>query len=119
MIRPKVYIAGPYTKGDVAVNVRKAINAGNTLIDLGFAPYVPHLTHFIHMIHPRAYETWINLDETWVLSCDCLLRLPGESKGAESEVRLALENNIPVYISIEELVADWIRKRKKERESSE
>ena len=40
----KVYIAGPYTKGDVALNVRKAYEAANQLADLGFAPFVPHAT---------------------------------------------------------------------------
>lgn len=35
----RVYVAGPYTKGDVAVNVRNAYEAANRLADLGFAPF--------------------------------------------------------------------------------
>lgn len=31
----RVYIAGPYTKGDVAVNVRNAIEAGNMVAGCG------------------------------------------------------------------------------------
>jgi hypothetical protein len=46
------------------------------------------------------------LDKEWVLRCDCLLRLPGESPGADEEVELAVKNNIPVFYSIDELAAD-------------
>lgn len=41
-MREKIYVAGPYTKGDVAENVHKAFKAANDLADLGFAPFVPH-----------------------------------------------------------------------------
>ena len=99
----KVYIASPYTKGDVAVNVHKQMECADSLIALGFAPFVPLYSHFQHMFFPRPYEDWIKLDNEWVLSCDCLLRLEGESKGADLEVDLALINNIPVYYAIEKL----------------
>jgi hypothetical protein len=46
----RIYVAGPYTKGDVAVNVRNAFEAANRLADVGFAPFVPHATHFWHML---------------------------------------------------------------------
>jgi hypothetical protein len=100
----RVYIAGPYTKGDVALNVRNAIEAGDRLYTLGYIPYIPHLTHYWHTIFPRPYEDWMQLDFNWVVVCDVLLRLPGESKGADEEVKLALENKIPVYYAIEQLV---------------
>jgi hypothetical protein len=48
----RVYAAGPYTKGDVALNVRSACEAANRVADLGFAPFVPHATHFWHMLFP-------------------------------------------------------------------
>ena len=100
----KVYIASPYTKGDVAVNVKAQLDCADELIDLGFAPFAPLYTHFQHMVHPRPYKDWIRLDREWVLICDCLLRLPGESSGADSEVELAEQNNIPVYYDIDSLV---------------
>lgn len=31
----KVYVAGPYTKGDAAINVRNALVAANSLADVG------------------------------------------------------------------------------------
>lgn len=99
----KVYIASPYTKGDVAINVKTQMDCADELMNLGYAPFVPLYTHFQHMVHPRPYQDWIELDKVWVLSCDCLLRLPGESKGADGEVELALANGIPVFYNVEEL----------------
>lgn len=105
--RPKkrrIYIASPYTKGDVTQNVRLQIDVADELMDEGYVPFVPLLSHFQHMIHPRDYEEWIEIDKEWVLSCDAVLRLGGESEGADGEVDLALEKGIPVFFSIEELL---------------
>jgi hypothetical protein len=35
--------------------------------------------------------------------CDAVLRLPGESKGADNDVRLARERGLPVYYRIEDV----------------
>lgn len=99
----KVYIAGPYTKGDVAINVNRVIQAADKLLALGFIPYVPHLTHFWHLISPHPYETWLDIDNAFLVLCDCVLRLPGESSGADKEVELAKAKGIPVYYNIEEI----------------
>lgn len=101
----KIYIAGPYSKGDVAINVREAIDAADQLLDLGFVPFIPHLSHFWHLLSPKQYEKWLEYDNHWVPVCDALLRLPGESSGADKEVELAKSFNIPVYHSIQELLA--------------
>lgn len=103
-MRQKIYVAGPYTKGDVAVNVRNAIEAGNILADLGFAPFVPHLTHFWHLVFPRPYEFWCDLDNQFIAHCDGMLRLPGVSTGSDAEVELAKQQGIPVFTSIDDLV---------------
>lgn len=99
----KVYVAGPYTKGDVAVNVRNALEAANRLADMGYMPFVPHLSHFWHILFPRPYEFWCELDNVFLPHCDALLRLPGESSGAEKEMLLAASLGIPVFHSIESL----------------
>ena len=52
----KVYIASLYTKGDVAVNVKRQIDAAHEVMNNGFAPFVPLYSHFQHMVHPRPYE---------------------------------------------------------------
>lgn len=98
-----VYIASPYTIGDIAINVKRQIDTANILIDLGYCPIAPLLSHFQHLVHPRPYEDWVKIDNELVLRSDIVLRLHGESKGADAEVKLAILNNIPVVSSIEEI----------------
>jgi len=99
----KVYIASPYTIGDVAVNVKVQMDMADILMDEGFLPFVPLYSHFQHMAHPRPYEDWIYMDLEWIKSCDALLRLPGESKGADGEVNFAKQLGIPVFYNIKDL----------------
>lgn len=103
--RKRVYIAGPYSQGEPEANVASAIDAANALLDRNYAPFVPHLTHFWHLQHNRPYEEWMGLDFEWVQACDCLLRLEGPSSGADREVVLATNKGIPVYLSLDTLVA--------------
>jgi hypothetical protein len=100
----KVYIASPYTLGDVAVNVKTQIDTADELITLGFIPFVPLMSHFQHMIHPRPYDDWLDIGLEWLSVCDCLLRLPGKSAGADFEVLQAQELGIPVFYSLNELI---------------
>jgi hypothetical protein len=100
-----VYIASRYTKGDVVGNVRESMIAADALVQLGYAPFLPLLSHFWEFLSPKPYQTWMKLDSEWVLRCDCLLRLPGESSGADAEVVLATKNGIPVFYDIGELVS--------------
>lgn len=99
----KVFIASPYTLGDVAVNVKVQIDTADELMNLGFTPFVPLLSHFQHLSKPRPYEDWIANDLEWLSACDCLLRLPGDSKGADGEVRYAKRTYKNVFYSIDEL----------------
>src|SRR3990167_183968 len=99
-----VYIASPYTQGSVSNNVRNSIEAAETLLDCGFLPFVPLLSHFWDLIVKHDYDFWMAMDLEWVARCDILLRLPGESKGADTEVARAKEIGVPVYFSVGELV---------------
>jgi hypothetical protein len=100
----KIYIAGPYTKGDVALNVRNAVYAGNLVAHFGHFPFIPHLSHFWHMLTPHEdIEFWYKQDIEWLKVCDALLRIEGESKGADEEERIAREMGIPIYYSVFEI----------------
>lgn len=99
----KVYIAGPYTKGDVGINVRNAMDVCNKLINLGIIPFCPHLMHFQNISYPQSYETWLEYDIEWLKQCDIILRLNGESDGADYEVTVAEHRDMPVFYTIEEL----------------
>ena len=96
----KIYIAGPYTKGDVAVNVREAILAGNYVALMGHVPFIPHLTHFWHLLQPHDYDFWMRQDEEWLKCCDAILRCQGESAGADKEVEIAQGLGMPIYYSV-------------------
>lgn len=97
-----VYIASPYTKGDAAINVRTSLHVAKTLAIAGFTPFVPLLYHFWHFMDPQPYEFWTKLDLDWIHQCDVVLRLPGESSGADAEVALALELGKIVVYSVSE-----------------
>lgn len=101
MKRLRVYIAGPYTKGDKLDNVRRAIDAATIVLALGHFPYIPHLTHYWDERHPHDYETWMELDFAYLDVCDVLIRLSGESPGADREVEQARAKGIRVFDSIE------------------
>jgi hypothetical protein len=100
----RIYVAGPYSKGDTAINVRNAMEAGVKLLELGHAPYVPHLTHFLHLHKPQPYEVWTTLDNAYLPYCEALIRLPGESSGADAEVALARKLSIPVFEGLNEFL---------------
>ena len=97
----KVYIAAPYTNGDTVQNVRTAIDFAESLANCGLIPFVPHLTHFWHFVHPHDIEFWYAYDIEWLKACDLLVRLPGESSGADEEVRIAETMGIPVIFSFD------------------
>jgi hypothetical protein len=99
----KIYVAGPYTKGDVAINVRNAFQVANILAERGFAPYVPHSTHFWHLIFPHDYEFWLNLDREFIPCCDAILRIHGDSNGADKEVKYATELGLPIFFDVDTL----------------
>jgi hypothetical protein len=99
-----VYVASPYTKGDPQENTNISFDCALDLIEAGFAPYAPLYSHYLHLRRPQDYHVWTKLDLIWVLKCDCLLRLPGESSGADGEVEFAKINNIPVFYSKADLI---------------
>lgn len=100
----RVYIAAPYTAPDQAENVRNAIVAFLQLADAGHVPFCPHLYHFLHMFSPREYAYWMRQDIAWLDVCEVLVRLPGNSKGADTEEARARARGIPVFYSVGEFL---------------
>lgn len=98
-----IYIASPYTTGDVAANVASQIDAAHRIMDMGHAPIAPLLSHYLHIYRQRPYEDWINADLEIVKKCDALIRLPGESNGADNEVSMAEGLGVPVAHSWKDL----------------
>ena len=103
---PKIYIAGPYSRPDPVVNVRAAIVVADELCAAGFVPFVPHLSHLWHLIAPKEYQTWLAYDLHWLSVCDAVIRLPGESPGADRECESARILGLPVFGTVAEVV-EW------------
>lgn len=105
-----VYVAGPLSKGNVAHNVRKAIEIAEKLWEIGYVPFIPHLTHFWSCISPHPDEEyidkngklafWLEYDFEVLKRCQALFRIRGESVGADMEVELANKSKIPVFYDL-------------------
>lgn len=100
----KVYIAGPISVGDLETNVKNATEAARELIKHGFAPLCPQLSCYMAGSTPCAgagfdHATWLEVDLPWVGVADVVLRLPGESVGADREVAEARRLGVEVWHS--------------------
>lgn len=101
-----IYVAGPITAGDQFLNVRAAVGMAELLRRAGYFPFCPHLSAFWHMLEDGiSYEEWLIYDFAWIDKCDAILRMPGESPGADREVLYAQSRGIPVFTSIDALKA--------------
>jgi len=109
--RLRIYIAGPITKGPLAENIKQATDAAMRLLKAGFGPLCPHLSCYMGGPAPAVlpgdttHEDWYEADMPWVAVSDAVLRLPGESVGADKETALAQQLGIPVYTDVEMLIA--------------
>lgn len=113
--RLRIYIAGPYTHGDVAVNVHRAMLAGMSILDAGHLPFIPHLNHFLHMSYLRPYEAWLQFDLSWLTACHAVLRLDGHSPGADREVERAKQLGLTIYDSLSACLEALPPRREEER----
>lgn len=111
-----ILIAGPYrsgTRGDpalIARNLATLEEAAGPIFRLG---HVPMIGEWVALPVLRTlddggaadgdvmYETAHRL----LQHCDAVLRLPGESAGADQDVAIARERGLPVYRSVEEIPA--------------
>jgi len=99
----KIYLAAPYTLGDVAWNIHRVFKVADQLVEKGHIPIIPHLTHFWHLVSPKPVRFWYEYDLHLLKMCDGLLRLDGNSKGADNEVLVASGMGMPIYYSLEEV----------------
>lgn len=101
---PLVYVAAPYTRPDPVENTNRLIRAVNRIADDGVVtPFAPHLTLLWHLVEPRPLEFWYAYDLAVLKRCDAVLRLPGDSTGADREVAFAESRSIPVFLEVNAL----------------
>jgi nucleoside 2-deoxyribosyltransferase len=98
---PLIYLSGPLTTGDTIGNIRRAVELGAALIDVGYAVIIPHEKAFcMEMLRPKTYDEWLEYDFRCIACCDAVFRMPGESRGGDAEVSFAGRNRIPVYYTL-------------------
>ena len=99
-----VFIASPYAIGDAQENVDRQREIAHILTDYGYVPLPPLvLGHYLEQWRSRPEDEYIAMDFELLAKCDVLLRLEGESAGADAEVTFAKERGIPVVYSVDEL----------------
>jgi hypothetical protein len=117
ILRPWVYIASPYTRGDQAINTRFQMRIWDCLLDIGVTPIAPLWSHFQHLHNPRPYRDWAEYDNQIIRRCDACLRLAAtdeetnyrqhDSTGADAEVLLFQSLGKPVFTDFRGLMA-WL-----------
>ena len=112
-----ILIAGPYasgTNGDPLLmrqNLDRLEEAAWPLFEAGHLPMIgewialpvlqsagasgPNDPLAEHVMYPTA--------ERLLQRCDAVLRLPGESRGADQDVAIALSRNLPVYYDLADI----------------
>ena len=99
----RVYIAGPYgdTNSDwkIQQNVDRADETARNVLAAGHNVFCPHkMTHRWEKDTRFTTQDFIDLDLSFIsLWADCILRIPGESKGADIEVDYARMLRLPIY----------------------
>jgi hypothetical protein len=99
-----VYVAAPYNSNPIH-NTWQSMIYANQLVDLGLIPIVPHISSMLWNLHtPRPEAFWYQYTMELMRLCDAVVRFPGESKGAEAEIREAETMGILVFYNIKDLV---------------
>ena len=121
----RVFISGPISKGDMVENLRRADDAMLALMKAGLAPFNPMLSCYAGGLEcpdnrdqgvyglasahggfrDLTHADWIAMDLAWVEVADAVLRLPGESTGADAECAHADECGVPVFHAVDAVVA--------------
>lgn len=97
---PILYISGPISLGDRTKHVAAGYRWEAWAMQNGFAPINPICT----TVAPFAWEDWANHDLwmqrslTMVSVSDVMVRIPGESLGADEEVAYATAHKIPCFL---------------------
>ena len=91
-----------------------AVDMAEVLLDHDLMPFVPQLCFVWNLLRPRPdeeiYKLFLEYDFYWLSRCHALLRLPGESFGADEEIKVARALGIPVFFDLTDLLAAFGKK---------
>jgi hypothetical protein len=103
----RIFISGPYgdnnPKEVIAENVRKADELARYLLSKGHQVYCPHKMSWGWEDDKRlTTEQFYELDKSFLRYwANAIVRIPGESKGADGEMLLAKDMKLKVYELLE------------------
>jgi hypothetical protein len=114
-----ILIAGPYRSGTDDDPARMAANLErleSVSVPLFRAGHIPMIGEWVALpLGKQAGSTGVSdpiygefaypVAERLLQHCDAVLRVPGASKGADEDVRLARERGLPVYFDVSEVPA--------------
>lgn len=95
-MKPLVYVAGPMSL-DPWGCVRLANMAFTELRNEGLVPFCPQFSVIAEMVESRPYEDWLSYDFDVIRHCAAVVRLPGESPGADRECEFGRSLGVPVF----------------------
>lgn len=113
-----ILIAGPYrsgTNGDpalIARNLARLEEASGPIFRLGHVPMIGEWVALPILrtldatdadVDAGAGDVMYETAHRLLQHCDAVLRLPGESSGADKDVEIARERGLPVYRALEEI----------------
>lgn len=107
----KVYVAGAMSGNELEYlrNLRKGIRLSVEVLQAGYIPFSPFIDYpfFLALREDEEItgEQIKNYSMEWLKVCDAILLVPGweNSKGTKAEIEKAIELNIPIFTSLEEL----------------
>lgn len=113
-----VYVAGAISapsSGKFINNIRKGIQLSSKVFLNGLAPFCPFIDFHYNLvmddeeIKSITTETFYNYSIEWLKKSDAVLLVSGweNSVGTQRELQTAKEMNIPVFHSLEELLAKF------------
>jgi hypothetical protein len=114
-----ILIAGPYasgTNGDPDLMRRNLTTLEEAAWPIFQAGHIPMIGEWVALpiltsagasgpSDPLAQQVMYPTASRLLQHCDAVLRLPGESKGADQDVAIARERGLPVYTSLTEIPA--------------
>jgi hypothetical protein len=118
MTKPQlILIAGPYRSGTgddpdlMAENLRRLEEPAWQIFQAGHIPMIGEWVALPVLqsagaagpLDPLAEQVMYPTAERLLAHCDAVLRLPGESNGADQDVVIARQRGLPVYHRIEEI----------------
>jgi hypothetical protein len=112
-----ILIAGPYRSGTgddsdlLAANLARLEQAAWPIFEAGHVPMIGEWVALPVMRgagatgvgDPMSEQILYPTAERLLAHCDAVLRLPGDSMGADQDVRLATERGLPVYYDLSDV----------------